>query len=89
MRKFNNAKSKEVAEKLLKMIEQTTIESKVDISFQAKLLLADELASIMSKLYAELLSTDGGNENFMLISADLFVFFKDVKKHLSLDETIQ
>jgi hypothetical protein len=88
MRKFNNAKSKEVAEKLLKLVEETTIESRLDITFQSKTHLANELASIMSKLYAELL-TDEHNETFMLISADLFVFFKDVKKHLSLDETLQ
>jgi hypothetical protein len=89
MRKFNNAKSKEVAEKLLKLVEETTIESRLDITFQSKTHLANELASIMSKLYAELLSTDHQNEQFVLISADLFVFFKDVKKHLSLDETLQ
>jgi hypothetical protein len=89
MRRFNNAKSKEVAEKLLKLVEETTIESRLDISFQSKTHIANELASIMAKLYAELLSTDLHDEQFMLISADLFVFFKDVKKHLSLDETLQ
>ena len=87
MRKFNSLKSTELAVTIVRSVESLLIESGVDYSHQAKIQLAENIANIMSKTYAELLTNDEKQEHLMLISAELYVFFKDVKKHISLNET--
>lgn len=87
MRRFNNIKSSELAVTIVRSVESLLLESGVDCSHQAKIQLSENIANIMSKTYAELLTNDEKQEHLMLISAELYVFFKDVKKHISLNET--
>lgn len=87
MRKFNNLKSSEVAITIVRSVENALLECGVNHTHQCKIQLAENVANIMAKTYAELLSNDEKQEQLMLISADLYVFFKDVKKHISLNET--
>ena len=87
MRKFNNIKSSEVAVTLVRSVESALIESGANYTHQSKIQLAESVANVMAKTYAELLTNDEKQEHLMLISAELYVFFKDVKKHISLNET--
>jgi hypothetical protein len=87
MRKFNNLKSQEVAISIVRSVETALMESGANYSYQSKIQLAETITNIMAKMYAELLGNNEKRQDLMLISAELYVFFKEVKKHISLDET--
>jgi hypothetical protein len=90
MATFKQAHKKQYANSLMKNAMDIAVEMQYKKLYPEEVakLLAINMASVMAKTYAELQSQKLDNPQYAIVSAELFVFFKDIQKILlNLKET--